>query len=222
MSNDFKNQMQAVIKRGMAQPQNQTQQHQLQGGINDEAKRLVDKVFEQLKSIFPAWQYAWKDAKAIDAAKVEWVKAFLEGNVNTIDQLREGFKHARASESDFLPSSGKFVQWCNKSVCDPTEGYIRFVNRKEPQHPVEIATRGEVGFNCRSVSAEKAEKIWNKHYKINYQKWVDGQLNKTETPLLTEHSTARPTDIMRSTFKPTDPKVAARMARLNKNKAGKK
>ena len=45
--------------------------------------------------------------------------------------------------------------------------------------------------------------------------------NKTETPLLTEHSTARPTDIMRDTFKSTNPKVAARMARLNKNKAGK-
>lgn len=221
MSNDFKNQMQTVIQRGMAQPQNQTHQHQLQGNINDTAKHLVDRVFEQLKSIFPAWQYAWKDARAIDAAKVEWVKAFLEGNVNTIEQLREGFKHARASESDFLPSSGKFVQWCNKSVCDPTDGYIRFVNRKEAQHPVEVETRSQVGFNCRSATAEKAEKIWNKHYKINYQKWVNGQLNKTDTPLLTEHVTARPTDTMRDTFKPTNPKVAAMMARLNKNKAGK-
>ena len=221
MSDKFKNQMQAVIKRGSLQSDNQNHQQNTRIGIDDQVKRLVDKVFEQLKSIFPAWQYAWKDAKAIDAAKVEWVKAFLEGNVNTVEQLREGFKHARACESDFLPSSGKFVQWCNKSVCDPTDGYIRFVNREKPQHPVEVATRGQVGFNCRSVSAEKAEKIWNKHFKINYQKWANGQLNKTETPLLTEHSTARPTDIMRDTFKPTNPKVAARMARLNKNKAGK-
>ena len=222
MSKDFKNQMQAVMQRGMAQPQNQTHQHQLQGNINDNAKHLVDRVFEQLKSIFPAWQYAWKDAKAIDAAKVEWVKAFLEGNVNTIDQLREGFKYARASESDFLPSSGKFVQWCNKSVCDPEPGYIRFVNREKPQHPVEIATRGEVGFNCRSVSAEKAEKIWNKHYKINYQKWANGQLNKTETPLLTEHVAAKETDTMRDNFKPSTPKSAKLVDRLNKIKAGKK
>ena len=221
MSDKFKNQMKAVIKRGSLQSDNQNHQQSTRIGIDDQAKRLVDKVFEQLKSIFPAWQYAWKDAKAIDAAKVEWVKAFLEGNVNTVEQLREGFKHARACESDFLPSSGKFVQWCNKSVCDPAPAYIRFVNREKPQHPVEVATRGEVGFNCRSVSAEKAEKIWNKHFKINYNKWVNGQLNKTETPLLTEHSTARPTDIMRDTFKPTNPKVAARMARLNKNKAGK-
>lgn len=222
MSNDFKNQMQTVIQRGMAQPQNQTHQHQLQGNINDNAKRLVDRVFEQLKSIFPAWQYAWKDAKAIDAAKVEWVKAFLEGNVNTIEQLREGFKHARASESDFLPSSGKFVQWCNRSVCDPTEGYIRFVNRKEAQHPVEVETRSQVGFNCRSATAEKAEKIWNKHYKINYQKWVDGQLNRNETPLLTEHVAAKKTDTMRDNFKPSCTESAKIMDRINKIKAGKK
>lgn len=213
--------MQAVMQRGMAQPQNQTHQHQLQGGINDDAKRLVDKVFDQLKSIFPAWQYAWKDAKAIDAAKVEWVKSFLEGGVNTVEQLREGFKHARASESDFLPSSGKFVQWCNKSVCDPELGYIRFVNREKPQHPVEVATRGEVGFNCRSVSAEKAEKIWNKHYKINYQKWANGQLNKTETPLLTEHVTTKQTDTMRDNFKPSTNESARLVDRLNKIKAGK-
>jgi len=221
MSDKFKNQMKAVIKRGSLQNDNQNHQQNTRIGIDDQAKRLVDKVFEQLKSIFPAWQYAWKDAKAIDAAKVEWVKAFLEGNVNTVEQLREGFKHARACESDFLPSSGKFVQWCNKSVCDPAPGYIRFVNREKPQHPVEVATRGQVGFNCRSVSAEKAEKIWNKHFKINYQKWVNGQLNKTETPLLTEHVAAKVTDTMRDNFKPSTPKGAKLLARLNKIKAGK-
>lgn len=221
MNDKFKNQMQAVIKRGSLQSDNQNHQQNTRIGIDDQAKRLVDKVFEQLKSIFPAWQYAWKDAKAIDAAKVEWVKAFLEGNVNTIEQLREGFKHARACESDFLPSSGKFVQWCNKSVCDPAPGYIRFVNREKPQHPVEVATRGQVGFNCRSVSAEKSEIIWNKHFKINYQKWVNGQLNKTETPLLTEHVAAKETDTMRDNFKPSTPKSAKLVDRLNKIRSKK-
>lgn len=221
MSDKFKNQMQEVIKRGSLQSDNQNHQRNMQGGIDDHAKRLVDKVFDQLKCIFPAWQYAWKDSEMINAAKVEWIKAFVEGGVNTVDQLREGFKHARASESDFLPSSGKFVQWCNKSVCDPAPGYIRFVNREKPQHPVEVATRGEVGFNCRSVSAEKAEKIWNKHYKINYQKWVDGQLKRNETPLLTEHVTAKATDTMRDNFQPSTPKSAKLVDRLNKIRSKK-
>lgn len=214
---EFKNQMQAVIKKGQMQQANQNHQ---QTAINEGAKRLVDKVFEQLKSIFPAWQYAWKDAKAIDAAKVEWTKAFLENNVNTVEQLKEGFKHARASESDFLPSSGKFVQWCNKSVCDAYPAYMRFVNRQDPQHEVEVMTRGEVGFNCRSLSAEKAERLWNKHYKINYQKWVEGNI-ATNTPLLTEHVAAKETDTMRDNFKPSTTASAKVMDRLNKIKNSK-
>lgn len=214
---DFKNQMQAVIKKG--QMQNEYQNHQ-QAPINEGAKRLVDKVFEQLKSIFPAWQYAWKDAKAIDAAKVEWTKAFLENNVNTVEQLREGFKHARASESDFLPSSGKFVQWCNGDLCDAYPAYIRFVNREQPINEVEVMTRGEIGFNCRSLSTEKAERLWNKHYKINYQKWINGSV-MPETPLLTTHVTAKETDTMRDNFKPSTTASAKFMDRINKIKNSK-
>lgn len=214
---DFKNQMQAVIKKGQMQ---QVKQNHQQAPIDDSAKRLVDKVFEQLKSIFPAWQYAWKDAKAIDAAKIEWTKAFMESNVRSVDQLKEGFKHARASESDFLPSSGKFIQWCNKSLCDAYPAYLRFVNRQEPINEVEKMTRGEIGYNCRSLSSEKAERLWSKHYKINYQKWIDGDVNY-DTPLLTENVAAKPTDTMRDNFKPSTLKSAKLVDRLNKIKNSK-
>lgn len=223
MSDNFKNQMQAVIARGANQPiANNHSGHELQGAINENVKRLVDKVFEQLKSIFPAWQYAWKDAKAIDSAKVEWVKAFVENNVNTVEQLKQGFKQARASGSDFLPSAGKFVKWCNKSVCDAESAYIRFVNREQPLSPVEVATRGEVGYNCRSMSAEKAERLWIKHYNVNYDKWVSGAFSAPETPLLTELVATKQTDTMRDNFQPSTEKSASIVARLSKIKAGKK
>ena len=117
--NDFKNQMQQVIKRGNQQlNNNQYGDHQLQNNINNDVKVLVDQVFKQLASIFPAWQQAWKTQQAIDTAKKEWVKAFIENDVNTVDQLRHGFKKARASDSVFLPSVGKFIKWCKPSLED--------------------------------------------------------------------------------------------------------
>lgn len=117
--NDFKNQMQEVIKRGNQQlNNNQYGNHQLQNNINGDVKILVDQVFKQLASIFPAWQQAWKTQQAIDTAKKEWVKAFIENDVNTVDQLRHGFKKARASDSVFLPSVGKFIKWCKPSLED--------------------------------------------------------------------------------------------------------
>lgn len=116
---DFKNQMQEVIKRGNQQlNNNQHGNHQLQNNINGEVKVLVDQVFKQLASIFPAWQHAWKTQQAIDTAKKEWVKAFIENDVNTVDQLRSGFRKARASDSAFLPSVGKFIKWCKPSLED--------------------------------------------------------------------------------------------------------
>ena len=116
---DFKNQMQSIIKKGNQQLEHQNfSNHELQNNINADVKHLVDQVFKQLASVFPAWQHAWKSQQAIDTAKKEWVKAFIENDVITVEQLRHGFKKARASDSAFLPSVGKFVSWCKPSLED--------------------------------------------------------------------------------------------------------
>ena len=84
--------------------------------IDDFAKSIINKVFEQLSKIFPAWQYNWKTQKEIDGAKMEWTKAFNENNINTLEQIKYGFAKARKSETDFLPSCGKFISWCEPSA----------------------------------------------------------------------------------------------------------
>lgn len=86
--------------------------------IDEFAKNIIDKVFDQLSVIFPAWRQAWKTDKDFNTAKMEWVKAFNENNINTIEQIKYGFSKARRSESDFLPSCGKFISWCTPSPED--------------------------------------------------------------------------------------------------------
>ena len=94
------------------------------------AKNVINKVFKELALILPAWQYAWKSDdpqnpdKILNAAKQQWTKAFIENDICTLDQIRAGFAKARAYESDFVPSCGKFISWCNPSPEDlgyPTE-----------------------------------------------------------------------------------------------------
>ena len=80
--------------------------------IDEFAKSVINKVFDQLAKIFPAWQYNWKSQDEIDSAKMEWVKAFVENGINTTEQVTQGFKIARASNTAFLPSCGTFVSWC--------------------------------------------------------------------------------------------------------------
>ena len=121
---DFKNVMQGIIEKGNQQIdkseklQMQTRSHEMQGNIDDFAKQMVDKIFDQLSAIFPAWGVAFKDPKQISTAKKEWVKALQENDINSIEHLKAGFRKARASQSDFIPSVGKFISWCNPSAED--------------------------------------------------------------------------------------------------------
>jgi hypothetical protein len=83
--------------------------------IDDFAKSVINQVFDQLAKIFPAWQHNWKTQREIDVAKMQWTKAFVENNISTTEQIKHGFSAARKADSDFLPSCGKFISWCNPS-----------------------------------------------------------------------------------------------------------
>lgn len=86
--------------------------------IDEFAKSIINKVFDQLAVIFPAWKQAWPTDKELSSAKMEWTKAFSENKISTLEQVKFGFVKARRSESDFLPSCGKFISWCTPSAED--------------------------------------------------------------------------------------------------------
>lgn len=83
-----------------------------------QAAILVNKIFNGLKAIFPAWAAAIKDQDYQNQAKAEWLKGLIENRITTDYQIEAGFVKARAHNSPFLPSIGQFVQWCND--CHPT------------------------------------------------------------------------------------------------------
>lgn len=84
--------------------------------INDNAKDLIDRAFESLKTIFPAWRRALPNQTAIDSYKAQLVKGMLEQGVRTEPMIRAGLSRARYEPSDFMPSVGKFLMWCKPSL----------------------------------------------------------------------------------------------------------
>jgi hypothetical protein len=92
--------------------------------VDDFAKNIINKVFKELALILPAWKYAWKSDnpqnpdEALNAAKQQWTKAFIENNICTLEQIKLGFAKARSYESDFVPSCGKFISWCKPTPED--------------------------------------------------------------------------------------------------------
>lgn len=84
--------------------------------ISSEAEQLVDALFKQLKQIFPASvSTSLKGEEAEKTTKRQWIAAFAENGIKTREQLSAGVRHARASNSDFWPSPGKFIAWCKDS-----------------------------------------------------------------------------------------------------------
>lgn len=92
--------------------------------IDEFAKNIINQVFSQLSIIFPAWKHNWKSDdpanpdKILNLAKMEWTKAFNENGVVTLEQIKFGFAKARKLESNFLPSCGVFIGWCNPTPED--------------------------------------------------------------------------------------------------------
>lgn len=81
--------------------------------LHEDGERLVDRLFVQLKTVFTAAdQTVFREPDAEKRTKQQWVLAFHENGIRTIDQLVPGMRRARASEKPFWPAPGEFIKWC--------------------------------------------------------------------------------------------------------------
>ena len=162
--------------------------------IDDFAKSIINKVFDQLAKIFPAWQYNWKTQREIDGAKMEWTKAFNENNICTMEQIKYGFAKARRSETDFLPSCGKYISWCEPSAEDlgyPSEMQamkqcISYRNKKkmgikvsERSIILELCSRVDWWLMNNASNTEQLRKA-DKHFKETYMDLITSGYQEAE------------------------------------------
>ncbi|WP_265498872.1 replication protein P [Providencia rustigianii] len=103
--------------------------------VNPLAEQLVDVLFRNLKQIFPAAvNTIFKNESDELAAKRQWVAAFAENGITTREQLQNGMRHARASDSPFFPAVGQFIKWCKQEDFTqlglPTEAELYEVFKK--------------------------------------------------------------------------------------------
>ncbi|WP_272521098.1 replication protein P [Providencia sp. PROV202] len=83
--------------------------------VNPQAEQLVDVLFRNLKQIFPAAvNTIFKNESDELAAKRQWIAAFAENGITTREQLQNGMRYARASDSPFFPAVGQFIKWCKQ------------------------------------------------------------------------------------------------------------
>ena len=170
--------------------------------IDEFAKNIINQVFTQLSIIFPAWKHNWKSDdpsnpdKILNLAKMEWTKAFNENGINTLDQVKFGFAKARKSESDFLPSCGKFISWCSPSPEDmgyPSEhtalrDCLSHQRNKKMFKPENLRTRPFIVELCKhvdwwminSVNNQSERVRADKHFKDEYMALINSNYQEPE------------------------------------------
>ncbi|MWN91305.1 Replication protein P [Gilliamella sp. Pra-s65] len=84
----------------------------------DGLANVFNLFYEQLIIVFPASSAVLKDENSKKAFKQQWLQAFKENGITKLEYLRAGLKVARAQNTDFLPSTGKFIAWCKQGISE--------------------------------------------------------------------------------------------------------
>ena len=188
-------------------------EHKEKPVIDEFAKSIINRVFDNLAIIYPAWQYNWKTQQQIDGAKREWTKAFIENNICTMEQISCGFAKARKSETDFLPSPGKFIGWCTPSPEDlgyPSEQQalrkcIEYRNKTKmgiiintKPFIVELVKRID-WWLMNSASSQVEHKKADKHFKEEYLNLVNSDYQE---PIETVHTRLETKEVVTKRMSP--------------------
>lgn len=173
------------VKQVMANMQNKMQQINLDSQqkeilkkqVSENAKLVIDDLFNELKSCYPAWRQAFDTREAWNAAKRTWTKAFIENNISTTEQVSLGLSEARKGTNPFWPSVGQFINWCDGPQIDTDEAFNRMISKKPCNGIAEYETRQEVGFRCKcSLPEDKARALWKTTLTRNIQRVRNGEL----------------------------------------------
>ncbi|HEO8481655.1 TPA: DNA replication protein, partial [Yersinia enterocolitica] len=84
--------------------------------VPEQSAQIFNELFRQLKAVFPALMTSIKDQSDLNELRRQWVLAFIEKGITSIDQVNAGMKIARQQATPFLPSPGQFIAWCKQGA----------------------------------------------------------------------------------------------------------
>ena len=90
-------------------PEQYTEREQTQ-----QVAQIINGLFVQLAAAFPA-SLVNRSQEDVNEIRRQWVLAFKENGITTLEQVEAGMRMVRRQERPFLPSPGQFIKWCKDS-----------------------------------------------------------------------------------------------------------
>lgn len=146
---------------------------------SDQAGKIINDLFDQLKTIKPAWRLSFTDESEENNAKKEWYKAFVENEVNTVNKIKVGMAEARKDPNPYWPSVGQFIKWCDGAEVNTDELFDAMLRGREPTHAAELHTRMNTAltYDIKHVlDAKRARKAFKDEYLKNLELERKGEI----------------------------------------------
>lgn len=80
--------------------------------VPDQARHMIDRIFENLTASCPILLTV--SGEQLEILKQQWILGFAENGIKTFEQVKRGMVAVRAKANGYLPSVGEFVAWCNE------------------------------------------------------------------------------------------------------------
>lgn len=172
---------------------------------------VVNKLFAFFYGICRGFEKQYHDPKRLNIEKTQWIRAFMDVGLNTLEKIQLGVKKCRIESPINTPTIGQFIKWCNPEPQDiglPTleQAYeiSIHINRQfsdykpscQKTYSVIRHVIDQIGsMEFRSMKAERAFKTFERYYPIACNQFVEGKLKEipkaiTEKP--EEHPEDRP------------------------------
>ncbi|MER1588292.1 replication protein P [Enterobacter hormaechei] len=89
-------------------PEQYTEREQTQ-----QVAQIINGLFVQLAAAFPA-SLVNRSQEEVNEIRRQWVLAFKENGITSMEQVEAGMRMVRRQERPFLPSPGQFIKWCRE------------------------------------------------------------------------------------------------------------
>lgn len=162
------------------------------------AASVINHLFSELQSCFPAWRQTFTCKADIDSAKRVWARGLVEAGIHSEQQLQWGLRKARRSESPFWPSVGQFINWCQPDPEDfglptPESAFKEASRNSHPAHPasvdckwthaaVYVAARETGGYELANLPRDKSWPLFKRAYNIAVRRVLEGEELDGEIP----------------------------------------
>jgi hypothetical protein len=164
--------------------------------LSEQAAWTINDIFKSLQASFPAWKHAFPSDKELNLAKKVWTKGLMESGITSLIEIKLGMRQARASDSDFFPSVGKFIGWCkptpeafglpaNQAAYTEACNLAHLASRGNWTHPAVYHAASQTGFfNLKqSTPGDATNKQFDHNYTITIRKVMAG--DDFESPIAT-------------------------------------